>query len=528
MPPIRLSLALPILLSALALSPACSGSESASTEVVECEHGLPEALCPQCHPELEAAYRHRGDWCGEHALPESMCPLCDHGDGHHDEHDEHDEHDHHEEHEEHGEHDEEHGGHDEEHGHADGGEWCMGHGVPESHCTVCNPALIPRFQASGDWCAEHGFPESVCPSCNPATPPAGAEEAAIEARVVRLTDADHETMAGIATVPATEGTASPSVSCTARLDFDADRVADIRALVPGVVRRVPVALGQRVGRGDPLFVLESTRVGEIQGMVQSSRQRVASAEADVARKRALVESGSVSARELDLAERELAAAQAEERAARAALRMTGAAASNPNGRTILRSPIDGTVVRRPAVVGLLASEDTTLATVADTSVMWALCDVAAADAARVELGQPMDVIVDGADAPIDGTITWLAAEVDPRTRTVATRAELPNPDGHLRANQFARAVIETGAPRAGVMVPREAVQRVMGKEVVFVRTGEGVYEPRVVRRHGRGAEVQVEGRVSVGDPVVTTGAVLLRTEVVPGSVGAGCCEVPEG
>jgi cobalt-zinc-cadmium efflux system membrane fusion protein len=68
----------------------------------------------------------------------------------------------------------------------------------------------------------------------------------------------------------------------------------------------------------------------------------------------------------------------------------------------------------------------------------------------------------------------------------------------------------------------------MGKEVVFVRTGEGVYEPRVVRRHGRGERVQVEGRVSAGDEVVTTGAVLLRTEVVPGSVGAGCCEVPEG
>jgi len=27
--------------------------------------------------------------------------------------------------------------------------------------------------------------------------------------------------------------------------------------------------------------------------------------------------------------------------------------------------------------------------------------------------------------------------------------------------------------------------------------------------------------------VVTTGAVLLRTEMVPGSIGAGCCDVEE-
>jgi cobalt-zinc-cadmium efflux system membrane fusion protein len=69
------------------------------------------------------------------------------------------------------------------------------------------------------------------------------------------------------------------------------------------------------------------------------------------------------------------------------------------------------------------------------------------------------------------------------------------------------------------------VQRVGELEVVFVRTAPGVYEPRVVRRFGDGDEVQIDGRVEVGDEVVTTGAVLLRTEVMPGSIGAGCCDV---
>ena len=30
-------------------------------------------------------------------------------------------------------------------------DWCGGHGVPESMCTVCNPALADRFQREGDW-----------------------------------------------------------------------------------------------------------------------------------------------------------------------------------------------------------------------------------------------------------------------------------------------------------------------------------------------------------------------------------------
>jgi hypothetical protein len=46
-------------------------------------------------------------------------------------------------------------------------DWCGEHGVPESQCTRCNPALIPAFKATKDWCEEHGLPESQCTRCNP-------------------------------------------------------------------------------------------------------------------------------------------------------------------------------------------------------------------------------------------------------------------------------------------------------------------------------------------------------------------------
>lgn len=343
---------------------------------------------------------------------------------------------------------------------------------------------------------------------------------------MRFRSPDLERTAGIQTVQATRGRASASVECTARIAFDADAVADIRAIVPGVVRRVRVELGARVKRGAPLFDLESTRVGAIQGALQTARDRVRAAEANLVRKRELEADDIASARQVELAEQELASARAEARTAEATLRMAGAAQSSPSGRYTLTAPIAGTVVRRPAVVGLLGTESESLATLADTSLMWALCDVPEVYASRVALGQRVVVRMEGSDeAPLAGELTWIAAEVDPRTRTVTARAEIPNDDGRLRANQFARARIETGAPRTAVSVPRSAVQRVGNRELVFVRTAPGVYEPRVVRRHGAEARVLVEGRVQVGDAVVTTGAVLLRTEIMPGSIGAGCCEV---
>lgn len=536
-------------------TPAATASSPSAQTAGRCEHGLPPALCTKCNPSLAAVFQAKGDWCEEHGFPESFCPICNPdapipavgaapavADWC--------------------------GGHGlpesmctkcnpeliprfqaaddwcEEHGYPEsacpvcnpqappGGtnqpvaDWCVEHALPESKCAKCNPALVAQYRAAGDFCEEHGFPESVCPVCNPQQPPAGAEQAAIEARVVRFRSPDIERSAGIQTALADRSQASAAVECTARIAFDADKVADIRAIVPGIVRRIRAELGATVDRGAPLFELESTRVGEIQGALQTARARLRTAQANIARQRGLWADDIVSARQVEVAEQELASAQAEARTAEATLRMAGAAQSTPSGRYTLSAPMAGTVVRRPAVVGLLAAESESLATIADTSVMWALCDVPEAHASRVSLGQRVVVRIDGSeDAPIAGELTWIAAEVDPRTRTVAARAEVPNEGGRLRANQFARARIETGAPRTAVSVPRAAVQRIGEREVVFVRAGQGVYEPRVVRRFGDGPRVQVEGRVQPGDAVVTTGAVLLRTEIMPGSIGAGCCEV---
>ena len=523
-----------------------------------CEHGMPPTICPKCNPALAAVYQSKGDWCQEHGFPESMCPICkpdakfpevgkpaaapaDWCGGH-------------------GlpeskctkcnpslvEQFKAAGDWCEEHGFPDSvcpvcnpqtpptsaaaADWCVEHGLPESKCTKCNSSLVKEFQAAGDYCNEHGFPESVCPVCQPVKPPEGAEQAAIEARTVRFKSPDIEAAAGIATVMVQRiEAATSSVECTARLAFHGDRVAEIHAVVPGIVRKVRVELGDRVEAGADLFELESIHVGEIQAELQTAREGIRVAKTNLARKRELLAGDLTSRRQVELAEQDLITAQAHANAAQAGLRLVGAARVSASGRYTLLAPLAGTVVRRPAVLGILATEDITLATLADTAVMWAMCDVPETSASQVAVGQTLQLSIDGdTESSFAGEITWIAAEVDPRTRTVTAQAEMPNPDGKLRANQFGMARIDTSAAKSAVSVPREAVQRVGKLDVVFVRTGPGVYEPRVVKRSGDGEMVAVKGRLQNGDAVVTTGAVLLRTEIMPGSIGAGCCEVEQG
>ena len=41
------------------------------------EHGVPEADCALCNPDLIARFKAEGDWCEEHNRPESQCFVCD-------------------------------------------------------------------------------------------------------------------------------------------------------------------------------------------------------------------------------------------------------------------------------------------------------------------------------------------------------------------------------------------------------------------------------------------------------------------
>ena len=107
------------------------------------------------------------------------------------------------------------------------------------------------------------------------------------------------------------------------------------------------------------------------------------------------------------------------------------------------------------------------------------------------------------------------------------RVELPNRDRTLKAGVFLRAQIRVTAEHDALLVPREALQRAESRTLVFVKRGEGLFEPVAVRTgEADGDLVEVSG-LEAGSEVVTTGAFLLKTEVMKESIGAGCCDLEE-
>ncbi len=466
-----------------------------------CEHGVPADLCTKCLPELVPAFKELGDWCEEHGVPESHCRQCNPQLTF-----------------------------DVPNVPAD---WCPEHAVPESMCTKCNPSLVPKFVEAGDFCREHGVPESVCPWCHPEllrerglAPPAFPEPGTR----IRLKTAATAAEAGIRTTRVERRPFARTLEVVGRITFNQNKLARLSARGEALVVEVNADVGDEVKTGQRLASLASAGVGEQQARISAATGRVEAAEAKLKREASLVARGISPRKDLEAAEAEAAEARAELDAARAALGAAGASLAGKGGRYALAAPFAGVVVKRDAVAGRYASDDQVLFDIADLSTVWAQLDVPEEDAPVVRAGQTVRIELEGnALAPIEARIDRMSPVVDPHTRTVRARVELDNPEGVLRDGAFVRARIAVSGSTNALLVPAGAVQRAQGTPLVFVRKQDGLYEPRKVDLGATtGDQVEILHGIDPGAEVVTTGAFLLKTELLRDSIGAGCCEVGEG
>ncbi|WP_438002157.1 efflux RND transporter periplasmic adaptor subunit [Sorangium sp. So ce185] len=413
-------------------------------------------------------------------------------------------------------------------GRAAEGALCKEHGVLAALCTKCNPKLAPVFQAKGDWCEEHELPESICPICHPergGKPAAdvASDGAPADGTKIRFKTKDTARLAGILTAKAVERQGGGGIPVTARIVYDALKVAELNARAPGVVQKLFVDVGSEVKQGAPLAVIDSADVGADRSRLAGAVARLKVAEENMQREEQLEKEGLAARKSVLAAQQELDAARAERASLAASLAVVGASAGGTGGYT-LTTPLAGVVTQRKATVGRLVGVEETLFEVVDVSSMWAELDVPETDLPAVSLKQPVVIEVDGLEGrELKGEITYVAPAIDPATRTAKARVPLANPGGALRANMFGRARILAPA-RAAVMVPRAAVQRARTVKLVFVRLAEDQFEARRVEIGAtEGDLVEVTKGVRPGEEVATEGSFLLKTETLKESIGAGCC-----
>jgi cobalt-zinc-cadmium efflux system membrane fusion protein len=342
---------------------------------------------------------------------------------------------------------------------------------------------------------------------------------------------------GIAVAPVASQPLAIALRATGSVQPIESRLAHVRPLAQGRILDVLVKVGDRVSRGQPLARFDNVEAGAVaterdRARAELARLRVqlGTATRQVERARRLAEIGAAPQREYEasLGERQqLEASIHAQESAIAGLDVrlrrfgTADAAADASSVAAISSPIAGVLVRAAAAPGDVVDATTELFTVADISRLYVEAQVFEKDLGAVRKGQAATITVDAyPDERLPGTVAVIGAALDPRTRSVPVRVEVANAGDRLKLDMFARVALATEATEQAIAVPREAVQLLEGRQVVFIRSGATEFRVRPVtvgRLSGRLVEI-TEG-LAAGDLVVTTGAFKLKSALLAGTLG---------
>lgn len=353
--------------------------------------------------------------------------------------------------------------------------------------------------------------------------------------------------AGIQTTEVVGACLPQTLESSGRIGLNENRVARVGALLDGRIVEVLANVGDRVVEGQSLAVLQSHEVDDARAEYAKAKaelERVMSelGYATKVRDRAarLYELKAGSLEELQRAEAEVHRSETQILVARAEigrleehLEQIGVSVegaldeyTRPGAgggehfeeleRIPVRSPISGTVLERMVTPGTVVSPSDDLFVVSDLSRLWVQAEVPEAYLPLLHTGQRVSVRVESYPEEVfPAHLAHVGDILNPATRTVQVRCVAENPEGRLRPEMYAAVVLDLGAGEEALVVPTAALQDIDGETIVFVLTGEGLFERRPVTL-GRRAEhrVSVLDGLKEGERVVTEGSFLLKSEML--------------
>src|SRR5260221_3725102 len=224
------------------------------------------------------------------------------------------------------------------------------------------------------------------------------------------------------------------------------REVHVTPLVGGVVKEVPVVLGDHVKRGQPLAIIFSSELAEAETQYLAYVAELDAEHKKLQRTQNLVRLGAASRQEEEEVTATHAAHEAHVRAALERLRLLGAGerqiaalkeAEQIDSNVTVPAPIDGVVLARTASLGLVVNKAQDLFTVADLSTVWVMASLNEKDFASVQVGSAARITAPAYAGRVwNGRVAYIDPQVDPNTRTAQARIEVANPRESLRFQMY--------------------------------------------------------------------------------------------
>ncbi|MBO6826052.1 MAG: efflux RND transporter periplasmic adaptor subunit [Sneathiella sp.] len=279
--------------------------------------------------------------------------------------------------------------------------------------------------------------------------------------------------------------------------LEANQSVELTTKVAGVIEEISFEEGAVIAKGEVLVRLDDT---EARAAVAESRAELENSQKLYERTLKLYKSGNAPKARVDLELSELKVSEAKVSADRARL-----------ADFVIDAPFEGVLGFREVSVGSLVRPGDMITTLDDVKTLKLDFGLPEAYLAAIKPGQAFfakSVAYEG--RVFKGQVTTIGSRVDPVTRIVRVRGEIPNEDGALRPGMYLSVSLQTGVDEGSVLVPEHAVLVSPKGASIFVVQDETAKQIDVTLGQRRKGWVQVVSGVQEDDVVVIEGLQKIR------------------
>jgi cobalt-zinc-cadmium efflux system membrane fusion protein len=349
--------------------------------------------------------------------------------------------------------------------------------------------------------------------------PANSTTAAKNPNNPELFQIPQEQMAHVQVLKVQPTSLSRTLRLTGAVAYNGFRTTPVITQVSGPVSRVVVVPGQRVLQGEPMLYVSSPDYSQLRTNYLKAKDADALAHKAYDRAKDLYQHKAISEQSLEQAESAEVQASGDVAAAQAALKVMGITDPDalvkapPSPEVPVRAPIGGMVVEQDVAAGqLLQTSATQCFMISDVRNVWVLVNVYQKDLPYVRVGDPVSIQTDSYPDVFHGRIAYVAASLDPNTRTLQARIDTSNPGEKLKKDMFVVATVNAGTIRNAIALPDAAVLRDSENQpFVYVEVSPNQFGRRpVTLGESLNGQTEVTSGLKPGDSVIGNGSLFLQ------------------
>jgi len=314
-------------------------------------------------------------------------------------------------------------------------------------------------------------------------------------------------------------TLTRSLRLTGAVAYNSFRTTPVITQVSGPVSRIVVVVGQKVSQGEPMLYVSSPDYSQLRTNYLKAKDAYALAQKAYARALDLYQHHAIAEQNLEQAQSAEVQAGGDLVAAQAALKVLGISDPDalvqapPSFEAPVKAPIGGLVVEQDVAAGqLLQPGSTQCFMISDTSNVWVLVNVYQKDLPYVNVGDAVTIQTDAYPDDFHGRISYIAASLDPNTRTLQARIETTNPGGKLKKDMYVVATVNAGTISNAIALPDAAILRDSENQpFVYIESSSNQFGRRsVTLGESLNGQTQVASGLKAGDRVIGDGSLFLQ------------------